>query len=110
LPLVGVVVVVVVVTTVAGVVPVDRDPPVVVVVISPRRYLPSSVPPQAEARSSPAAITAVAGFTLRRVNRRPPETPTVRKRRSLVSAVPWRLTPPLSGEHPDPPGDPFSLG
>jgi hypothetical protein len=73
LPLVGVVVVVDVVATVAGVVPVDRDPPVVVVVSSPRRYLPSNVPPQAVLRSSSAVIRAVAGITLRSVNRRPPK-------------------------------------
>ena len=68
--------VVVDVATVDGVVPGGPAPPVapvVVVVSSPRRYLPSSVPPQAEARSSPAAITAVAGITLRRVNLVPPE-------------------------------------
>ena len=65
--------VVVVVGAVAGVVAVDRGPRVVVVVSSPRRYLPSSVPPQAGATRNPAMIKAETDVTLRSVNRRPPE-------------------------------------
>jgi hypothetical protein len=82
LPLVGTVVelVVVVAPPVAG----ARLPPVVVVVSSPRRYLPSSVPPQPATRIAPVAIRAVAAVTLRLANRRSPALGA--KRRSLPTA------------------------
>jgi len=60
---------------VVGLVPGTRAPPVVEVVIWPRRYFPSSVPPQPAARSNPAASSAVAGIILRSSNRLPPGNP-----------------------------------
>ena len=55
---------------------------VVVVVSSPRRYFPSSVPPQPEVPNSTAAVTAVTGIIVRSANPCPP-TCSVRKRASL---------------------------
>src|SRR5207237_8256373 len=57
--------------------------PVVVLVSPPRRYLPSSVPPQAGATSSTALTRAVAGITVRSANPRSPRARPVRKRSSL---------------------------
>ena len=63
--------VVVVVASVGGVVAGERAPPVVDVVICPRRYLPSSVPPQPAATTIPAATRPMTPFSFRRSNRAP---------------------------------------
>jgi hypothetical protein len=71
LPLVGTVVAVVA----GGAVPLAagaRGPLVVVVVSSPRRYLPSSVPPQPATRMAQADTRAAARFALCIANPRPP--------------------------------------
>ena len=81
LPLVGTVGAVVA----GGAVPVvagARGPLVVVVVSSPRRYLPSSVPPQPARRMAQADTRAAAGFALSIANPRP-RTPHDTERRSL---------------------------
>jgi hypothetical protein len=72
---------------VVGLVPGRRAPPVVEVVIWPRRYFPSSVPPQPATRKNPAATSPAAGIIFRSSNRLPPGTPTARKRRSLPSTT-----------------------
>jgi hypothetical protein len=98
LPLVGAVVVVVgaagapgvevAVAPVVAVVPGGRGV-VVVLVSSPRRYFPSSVPPQPGATSSTAATTAVTGIIVRSANQSPPEVLwcSVRKRASLPAVA-----------------------
>ena len=72
---------------VVGLVPGARAPPVVEVVIWPRRYFPSSVPPQPATTSNAAATSPAAGFIFRSSNRLPPGTPTARKRRSLPTTT-----------------------
>src|SRR5688500_16381193 len=52
-------------------VPAGWVPRVVEVVSCPRRYLPSSVPPQPAANSTPTAVTAAARFALDSVNPSP---------------------------------------